>query len=77
MAAVIGQRETPVGISIEAFNELLPRANELPGWSAAQRPVGDTEEMKRAVAELLNYDAGGFVTYINGMQKGSNPNVCG
>ena len=66
VAAIIGQRETPVGVSIEAFNELLPRANEPPGWSAAQRPVADTEEMKRAVAELLNFDAGGLVIYTNG-----------
>jgi hypothetical protein len=66
VAAVIGQRETPAGVSIDPFTELLPRANELPGWSASQRPVADTEEMKRAVAELLNYDGGGFVTYTNG-----------
>ena len=66
VAAVVGQRETPAGVSIEVFNELLPRANELPGWAAAQRPVADTEEMKQAVAELLNYDAGCFVTYTNG-----------
>ena len=66
VAAVVGQRETPAGVSIEVFNELLPRAIELPGWSASQRPVADTEEMTRAVAELLNYDAGGFVTYISG-----------
>ncbi len=66
VAAVIGQRETADGVSIKAFTELLPRANELPGWSASQRPVADTEEMTRAVAELLNYDAGGFVTYTNG-----------
>ena len=66
VAAVIGQRETADGVSIKAFTELLPRANELPGWSASQRPVADTDEMKLAVAELLNYDAGGFVTYTNG-----------
>ena len=66
VAAVVVQRETPAGVSIEAFNELLPRAHELPGWSASQRPVAATEEMKQAVAELLNYDAGGFVTYTNG-----------
>ena len=66
VTAVIGQRETPAGVCIEAFNELMPRASELPGWSASQRPVADTEEMTRAVAELLNYDAGGFVTYISG-----------
>ena len=66
VAAVIGQRETPTGVSIEVFNELLPKAIELPGWAAAHRPVADTEEMTRAVAELLNYDAGGFVTYTNG-----------
>ena len=62
VAAVVGQRETPAGVSNEAFNELLPIANELPGWSASQRPVAATEEMTRAVAELLNYDAGGFET---------------
>jgi len=66
VAAVIGQRETPAGVGIDAFTELLPRAHELPGWSASQRPVADTEEMTRAVAELLNYDGGGFVTYANG-----------
>ena len=66
VTAVIGQRETPAGVSVAAFAELLPRAHELPGWSATQRTVADTEEMTRAVAELLNYDAGGFVTYTNG-----------
>lgn len=66
LTAVLCQREMPVGVSIEAFTELLPRANDLPEWFAAQRPVADTEEMKRAVAELLNYDAGGFVTYTKG-----------
>jgi len=55
VTVVIGQRETPAGVSIEAFNELLPRANELPGWAAAHRPVADTEEMIQAVTELLNY----------------------
>ena len=66
VAVVVGQREAPAGVSIEVFNELLPRAHELPGWSASQRPVAATEEMKQAVAELLNYDAGCFVTYTNG-----------
>ena len=69
LTAVVGQRETSAGVSIEAFNDLLPRANALSGWTALQRPVADTEEMKRAVAELLNYDAGGFVTYTKGDQE--------
>ena len=62
--AVLGQRETTAGVSVEAFNELL--VIELPDWASSQRTVADTEEMTRAVAELLNYDAGGFVTYTNG-----------
>lgn len=37
-----------------------------PGWEIVKREIADTPEMKEAVDELLNYDDGIFVDYING-----------
>jgi EpsI family protein len=41
--------------------ELLPGA--VPGWETADEAVADTEEMKRAVVEMLNYDEAILRTY--------------
>lgn len=46
------------------LTELLP--GEFPGWSTKDERVADTEEMQRAVAELLNYDEAIVRTYRRG-----------
>jgi hypothetical protein len=43
------------------LDEILP--TQLTGGSARDEPIAATEEMKTAVAELLNYDAGVFRIY--------------
>jgi hypothetical protein len=62
----ISQRDVPAGPNIERFKVLFPAADELADWTVVQRSIADTEEMKRAVGELLNYDAGRFVVYTKG-----------
>lgn len=42
---------------------LLPAAAELDGWVASRQAVAQSEEMKRAVAELLNFDDAVFAIY--------------
>lgn len=66
VAAVIGQGGTPAGGNVQAFTALFAAPDELPGWSAKEEPIADTEEMKKSVSELLNYDAGRFVVYSKG-----------
>ena len=39
-----------------AIKELLPKAEELPGWTVTYRPVAETPEMRKTVVEQLNYD---------------------
>lgn len=43
------------------LRELLPTV--VPGWDVSDQPVADTEEMKRAVTEMLNYQEAVFRTY--------------
>jgi hypothetical protein len=50
----------------EAFGLLLPTDGELPGWQITRLPASETEEVKRAMDELLNFDSAGFVNYVHG-----------
>jgi hypothetical protein len=43
--------------------DLLPPAPS--GWALKEKPIADSEELKQAVGELLNYDDGVFVDYTN------------
>jgi Protein of unknown function (DUF3485) len=45
------------------LKDILPPAPE--GWIMKDRPIAETPEMKQAVGELLNFDDGVFVDYIN------------
>ena len=47
--------------------DLLPEPP--PGWTMVKKEIADTPEMKQAVGELLNYDDGVFVDYINGPDR--------
>jgi hypothetical protein len=47
--------------------DLVPKQEELPpGWTVEYKPIADTPEMKKAVAELLNYDDAVYAVYSNG-----------
>jgi hypothetical protein len=49
--------------AIEVFMRLFPDPQDVSGWKVDRQAVANTTEMKRAVAELLDYDAGSFVVY--------------
>ncbi len=66
VAALIGRGGAPTGVGVQAFTALFAAADDFPGWSAKETPIADTEEMKKAVGELLNYDAGNVVVYSKG-----------
>lgn len=74
LLAAIGVVLRNAGVHGEkAFNakldELLPRKGELPGWTVSHQPIAETEEMKRAVAEQLNYDDAVYAIYAaNGLR---------
>jgi hypothetical protein len=43
--------------------EFLP---EVPGWIREERPIAETEEMRKAVGSILNYDQGVLMHYTRG-----------
>ena len=43
--------------------DLLPAAPT--GWIMKEKPIADSEELKQAVGEILNFDDGVFVDYTN------------
>ncbi len=44
--------------------QLLPQ--EISGWTISDQPIATTEEMKKAIGEVLNYDDAIFRTYSKG-----------
>lgn len=46
------------------LSDLLPR--EAIGWIVADQPIADTEEMKRAIGQILNYDDAVLRNYSQG-----------
>lgn len=60
---VIGEN-MPRGQTLSApLKQQLPASTDLPGWSVDFRPVSESEEMRKAVAQLLNYDDAVHVVY--------------
>jgi len=57
-------RPLPAPTLTTPLADLLPR--EISGWAVTDQPIADTEEMKKAVGELLNYDDAIFRTYSQG-----------
>jgi hypothetical protein len=49
--------------------DLLPASAELPDWHRVAEEIAASPEMKRAVAELLNYDDAVFFNYSKGQER--------
>lgn len=49
---------------MQPLYNLLPKTIE--GWTVKDQPIAETEEMKKAVGEVLNYDDAIFRTYTQG-----------
>lgn len=53
--------------AIPDIANMLPQ--KLPGWSSEDLPVGETEEVKRMMDQILNYDNAIFREYKKGFTK--------
>lgn len=54
----------PTPTLTQPLAELLPK--EIAGWTVKDQPIAETQEMKKAVGELLNYDDALSRTYSQG-----------
>lgn len=54
---------------VAKLEELLPAGLAVEGWAVTRQPIAESEEMKRAVAELLNFDDAVFATYLQGEMR--------
>lgn len=52
-----------------SVKDLLPTAEELPGWKVEYFPIADTPEMQAKVNETLNYDDAVYAIYTRGMER--------
>ncbi len=60
---VYGSTQIPAPRFTGRLHDLLPPAPA--GWTMKEKPIADSEELKQAVGELLNFDDGVFVDYVN------------
>lgn len=60
---VYGSTQIPAPRFTGRLHDLLPSAPA--GWTLKEKPIADSEELKQAVGELLNYDDGVFVDYTS------------
>lgn len=51
------------------LTDVLPKAEEVPGWEIQHEEIADTPEMKKAVSELLNFDDAVFTSYTRGVER--------
>jgi hypothetical protein len=66
---VIGATRPRERTFIGTLKELLPQAEDVPGWAVAYYPVAETAEMQNATAELLNYDNAIYAIYTRGEMR--------
>jgi hypothetical protein len=65
----VGLRPPPPRTFHGPVKDLLPKIEELPGWSVEYLPIADTPEMKAKVDEVLNYDDAVFAVYTRGVER--------
>lgn len=53
--------------SVPELTSMLP--GTLPGWSMKDLPVGETEEVRQKMGEILDYDAAIYREYSKGLKK--------
>ncbi len=63
----VGSLSASKATSIPDLETMLP--NAIPGWSVEELPVGETEEVKRRMGSILNYDAAIVREYSKGLTK--------
>jgi hypothetical protein len=66
---LLGSRPPPERTFKGSVKDLLPTADEVPGWTIEYLPIASTPEMKAKVAEALNYDDAIFAVYTRGPQR--------
>jgi hypothetical protein len=52
-----------------SVKDLLPKPEEVPGWTVEYLPIADTPEMQEKVNELLNYDDAVYAVYTKGAER--------
>lgn len=52
-----------------SVKNLLPKLEEIPGWSMQYLPIADTPEVQAKVNELLNYDDAVYAVYTKGTER--------
>ena len=57
-------RSIPASTLLIPLADLLPR--EVSGWTVRDQPIAESEEMKKAIGEILNYDDAVFRIYTQG-----------
>ncbi|KAB2919443.1 MAG: exosortase-associated EpsI family protein [Dechloromonas sp.] len=67
--SIYGSSQPSERTLLGAVANLLPASELISDWEIAIMPVAATPEMKKAVAEMLNYDDAVFVNYVRGKMR--------
>jgi hypothetical protein len=51
------------------LEDIMPTSDEVPGWLVTSEAIASTPEMKRAVAEILNFNDSAYHSYRNGEER--------
>jgi len=65
----LGFRPPPPRTFQGSVKDLLPEAQNTPGWKVEYMPIADTPEMQAKVDELLNFTDGSFKVYSRGAAR--------
>lgn len=68
-AVILGEWARPRIVSRIPLRDLLAGAGQVAGWRSDFRPLAETPEGARAVADILAYDDAAFVEFSNGVTR--------
>ncbi len=66
---LVGLRPPPPRTFHGSVKDLLPKIEDMPGWTVEYLPIADTPEMQAKVNEELNYDDAVFAVYTRGLER--------
>lgn len=66
---LVGSRPPPERTFLGSVRDLLPKPEEIPGWTVEYLPIAETPEIQAKVSEALNFDEAVFAVYERGEQR--------
>ena len=68
-ASIVGSHIDSPRVFFDRVDSLIPNVEFMREWTVIRRPVAETEELKKSISELLNFDDGVLMDFSRGESR--------